>query len=97
MLHVHDNFGKPTVAPAAGGRRPSMQLIRGEGDLHLPPGWGEVPRGDVRPGGFQRRPIFVLEMDCRFWRDDLDVARASIATGQRLVALAGAATAVATG
>lgn len=99
VLHVHDNFGKPTVAPAAaGGAGPSMQLIRGEGDLHLPPGWGEVPLEETFAlGGFQRRPIFVLEMDCRFWRDDLDVARASIATGQRLAALAGAATAVATG
>lgn len=102
VLHVHDNFGKPTVAPAAaGGVGATMQFIRGEGDLHLPPGWGEVPLEETFAlGGFRRRPIFVLEMESRHWRDDSQVARESLATGWRLAALAGAptvATAVAAG
>jgi sugar phosphate isomerase/epimerase len=90
VLHVHDNFAKPTVAPSSvGGVGPAMQLIRGEGDLHLPPGWGSVPlEATFGAGGFRRRPIFVLEMDSRYWRDDPEVARQSIDAGNRLAALA---------
>jgi hypothetical protein len=35
-----------------------------------------------------RRPILVLEMDHRFWRDDLEVARGAVAFGRRLAASA---------
>jgi sugar phosphate isomerase/epimerase len=88
VLHVHDNFGQPSRSPlAVGGVGPAMQLIRGEGDLHLPPGWGVVPLEATFAGGeFARRPFFVLEMDSRYWRDDPDVARAALEAGERLAA-----------
>jgi sugar phosphate isomerase/epimerase len=97
VLHVHDNFAKPTVAPSSvGGVGPAMQLIRGEGDLHLPPGWGSVPLDETfSAGGFNRRPIFILEVDVRYWRDDPEVARESVVAGNKLAALAaGVATVV---
>jgi len=86
VLHVHDNFAKPTRSPVeTGGTGPAMQLIRGEGDLHLPPGWGVIPlEATFAPGGFARRPIFVLEVEHRYWRDDPAVLPACLAAGRRL-------------
>ncbi|HEX2034282.1 MAG TPA: sugar phosphate isomerase/epimerase family protein [Chloroflexota bacterium] len=85
VLHVHDNFAKPMQPPeAVGGASPAMPVIRGEGDLHLPPGWGTVPlEAAFEAGRFTRRPIMVLEMESRYWRDDPDVVRESLAAGRR--------------
>jgi sugar phosphate isomerase/epimerase len=42
-VHVNDNFGKLDDAyPGEGDKLP-----HGEGDLHLPPGWGSIPYADV--------------------------------------------------
>jgi sugar phosphate isomerase/epimerase len=38
-LHVSDNFGRPE-GPFSG---PREKNTHGEGDLHLPPGWGDIP------------------------------------------------------
>ena len=43
-LHWHDNFGRLDGLSAAQRDR----LPNGEGDLHLPPGWGSVPLEAVR-------------------------------------------------
>jgi len=43
-LHWHDNFGRlEGLSPADYDRLPN-----GEGDLHLPPGWGSMPLDAVR-------------------------------------------------
>jgi sugar phosphate isomerase/epimerase len=43
-LHWHDNFGRLDGHSAALHDR----LPNGEGDLHLPPGWGDIPLDSVR-------------------------------------------------
>jgi sugar phosphate isomerase/epimerase len=90
VLHVHDNFAKPTRSPLeVGGAGAAMQLIRGEGDLHLPLGWGVVPlEATFAEGGFARRPILVLEVDSRYWRDDPAVAQEIVASGRSLASRA---------
>lgn len=42
-LHISDNFGRPD-GPFHG---PRERNSHGEGDLHLPPGWGDVPLESV--------------------------------------------------
>ncbi len=43
-LHIHDNFGK--VIASYEKKQPEL-AAKGRGDLHLPPGWGEIPLRDV--------------------------------------------------
>jgi sugar phosphate isomerase/epimerase len=90
VLHVHDNFGRPVSAPTGVGTvGPVAQFIRGEGDLHLPLGWGRVPlESAFSAARFRRRPIMVLEIDHRYLRDDPDTAGESLAAGRRLMDLA---------
>jgi sugar phosphate isomerase/epimerase len=53
-FHVQDLFA--AEAPRGG----SVGL--GRGDLHLPPGWGEIPLGDYFAAiAFPRRPVFLVE------------------------------------
>ena len=82
VLHVHDNFGKPLdrVRPA-----PSSQLMMGEGDLHMPLGWGVVPlEAAFAEAEFRRRPICVMEVQSRYWADDPAVLDETLAAGRRL-------------
>lgn len=86
VLHVHDNFGKPMDR-----QRPTVagQFMLGEGDLHLPPGWGDVPlEAAFAQGDFRRRPICVMEVQARYWADDPDVLHETLASGRRLEAIA---------
>jgi sugar phosphate isomerase/epimerase len=61
-LHIHDNFGLPD-GPFHG---PRERNSHGEGDLHLPPGWGDVPLEAV----FRSLPDFqgpvILELRDRY-------------------------------
>ena len=44
-LHIHDSFGKPrSFEPYTYGEAVNFGL----GDLHMPPGWGNVGLGDDR-------------------------------------------------
>lgn len=87
VLHVHDNLGKLVRHPQLATF--SSQLILGEGDLHLPLGWGSVPLEPAFASAeFTREPICVLEIQARYWKDDPSVAMESIALGQSLTALA---------
>jgi sugar phosphate isomerase/epimerase len=53
-FHVQDLFG--VLAPTA-----NVEL--GHGDLHLPPGWGEIPFDDVFSRiAFPRTPVFTIEL-----------------------------------
>lgn len=44
-VHIHDNCGIPETAEAA----VIDSMFLGAGDLHLPPGWGEIPYGEIFP------------------------------------------------
>jgi sugar phosphate isomerase/epimerase len=61
-LHISDNFGRPE-GPFRG---PKEKNSHGEGDLHLPPGWGDVPLASV----FQILPQYagalILELRDRY-------------------------------
>jgi sugar phosphate isomerase/epimerase len=81
-LHVHDSFGRP---PTIKGWTPSENLAFGMGDLHLPPGWGEIPFATLLPGlPVRDGTVMTVELPGRFW-SDLD---AVAATARDLVELA---------
>ncbi|MFQ5406896.1 MAG: sugar phosphate isomerase/epimerase family protein [Anaerolineales bacterium] len=69
-LHVNDNFGNLDQ----GYDDIPNRMTFGEGDIHLPPGWGSIPYRDV----FARLPAYegdlILELRPRF-RDYFDEAR----------------------
>jgi sugar phosphate isomerase/epimerase len=64
-VHMHDSFGLPDdIWMFADGERVAF----GNGDLHLPVGWGSVPWDDVAkactfPGG----TLFNIELKERYW------------------------------
>jgi sugar phosphate isomerase/epimerase len=62
-IHVNDNFGRLDTGRDWEGER----LPYGEGDLHLPPGWGAIPLREA----FALLPNFagdvVLELKTRYW------------------------------
>jgi sugar phosphate isomerase/epimerase len=43
-IHLHDNFGK---ACASYEKKQYELVATGRGDLHLPPGWGEIPMREM--------------------------------------------------
>jgi sugar phosphate isomerase/epimerase len=64
-VHVHDNFGRPM---GLGTFHPSEALAFGDGDLHLPLGWGDLPWADLLAGaGFPRDCWLNLELNARYW------------------------------
>lgn len=64
-LHVHDSFGRPTFDGAFFTR--SERLAFGQGDLHLPMGWGDIPWAEILPG-LPVRPgtVLIVELPARF-------------------------------
>lgn len=62
-LHVNDNFGRLDQ----GFDNERERWAFGEGDIHLPPGWGSIPYADV----FARLPGYrgdlILEIKPGFW------------------------------
>ncbi|MCD5406218.1 MAG: sugar phosphate isomerase/epimerase [Desulfotomaculum sp.] len=62
-FHVHDNFGKIINL-----NRSYMHLyLMGEGDLHLPVAWGEIPYAEIFTAiDFPRPKALVLELKPRF-------------------------------
>jgi len=62
--HVHDNFGKSDR-----GEPYIQRLPYGLGDLHLPPGTGQVPIDETLEilGQVDYRGIYMLEIEFRFW------------------------------
>lgn len=54
-LHISDNFGQVELHMDA---NPGESLVLGDGDLHLPPGWGAVP--------YPQNPVAVLEVRATF-------------------------------
>ncbi|HJQ46742.1 MAG TPA: sugar phosphate isomerase/epimerase [Amycolatopsis sp.] len=58
-IHFHDNFGRMALQADADAHE--LELL-GEGDLHLPPGWGTIPLADVLAVPYPRDPAIILEM-----------------------------------
>ena len=60
-IHLHDNLGRPE--PEGGEPRVPERLAYGTGDLHLPPGRGEIPRVQLfRTVRFPRNPTVCVEL-----------------------------------
>lgn len=58
-IHLHDNFGRMASRPESS---PYELELLGEGDLHLPPGWGTIPLPEVFATAFPRDPAIIVEM-----------------------------------
>lgn len=86
-LHLTDNLGRPLVSETAD---PDESLVRGDGDLHLPPGWGIIPLAGVFATPFPRGPMVTLEMKPAFHPH----AAEALAATRALLALAPATTPV---
>lgn len=73
-VHVHDNLGIPVSSGSNGndrsggnGRKPLDAFVLGEGDLHLPPGWGRIPYDEVLPDVIPSyRGVWMMEIHPRF-------------------------------
>ncbi|WP_027132800.1 sugar phosphate isomerase/epimerase family protein [Geminicoccus roseus] len=80
-LHVHDSFGRPQTLI---GHTRSETVAFGMGDLHLPPGWGDIPwrmlfdELEVLPG-----TVANIELPARYY----DVAEESVARVRELAGL----------
>jgi sugar phosphate isomerase/epimerase len=57
-VHLADNFGR--IGPPDADPREAEFL--GEGDLHLPPGWGSIPLREMLSVPFPRNPVVILEI-----------------------------------
>lgn len=74
-LHIHDSFGRPTsLNPPLTGEAVSY----GQGDLHMPLGWGDLPWDRVLPQ-LRIRPqaIAMLEIKERWW-SEIDASIAEV-------------------
>jgi sugar phosphate isomerase/epimerase len=74
-LHVHDSFG----GPAFDGDfyTTSDRIAFGQGDLHLPMGWGDIPWDEILPGlPVRSGTVLMVELPRRFW-SELDEVAAS--------------------
>lgn len=77
-LHANDNFGRLDW----GFDSESDRWAYGEADIHLPPGWGSIPYGDV----FARLPHYQGDMILEIKGGFADYLGESLATMQTLVA-----------
>lgn len=64
-LHVHDSFGRQDDLWAY---TQSERLAYGNGDLHLPAGWGDIPWTRLlEECVFPEGVVFNIELDPRYW------------------------------
>ncbi len=81
-LHVHDSFGRP---PGLQTYSTAERLAYGQGDLHLPLGWGDIPwdtllpRLQVRPG-----TVMIVELPPR-WHAEMAETLATARRHARLL------------
>jgi sugar phosphate isomerase/epimerase len=80
-LHVHDSFGQPDdIWMYATGEK----LAFGNGDLHLPVGWGSVPWDSILAAcTFPRDVVFNIELDRRYWYAARETVAATRAMAKR--------------
>ena len=85
-LHIHDNFG---LADDIWTYCASEKLAFGHGDLHLPPGWGDLPwEALIDACAFPDDVVFNIEIEARHWH----AAAESLATTRALAARAAGST-----
>ena len=72
-LHVHDSFGR--LGFDGDFYTTSERIAFGQGDLHLPMGWGDIPWAEILPG-LPVRPgaVLMVELPRRFWSEIDEVA-----------------------
>jgi sugar phosphate isomerase/epimerase len=58
-IHLSDNFGRVPPVPSP---EPHEMEVLGEGDLHLPPGWGTLPLAEVMAVTYPLDPIVIVEI-----------------------------------
>lgn len=64
-VHVHDSFGRPHDIPTYSR---AERLAFGQGDLHLPVGWGSIPWDALMARcTFPQGAIFNIELEQRYW------------------------------
>jgi sugar phosphate isomerase/epimerase len=65
QCHVHDSFGNLTHLDTV---HRADRLAFGEGDLHLPPGFGSVPWDAIMERcAFPEASVFILELAPHYW------------------------------
>ncbi|MBS7539617.1 sugar phosphate isomerase/epimerase family protein [Ancylobacter lacus] len=65
-LHLHDSFGRPSQLWTYD---PAEAVAFGEGDLHLPIGWGGIDWDAVVACGLPPETIAIMELNPRHWRE----------------------------
>jgi sugar phosphate isomerase/epimerase len=83
QCHVHDSFGQLTHFRT---HHRADRMAFGEGDLHMPPGFGSIPWDELmKRCAFPEASVFVLELSPHFWyclSDALDSVREIAAKAQ---------------
>lgn len=84
-LHVHDSFGRPKGVRTF---HRSEDLAYGQGDLHVPLGWGDIPWDEIVPG-LRVRPgtTLIVELPQRHWAE----ARETLARAREIAGMLEAA------
>lgn len=80
-VHLSDNMGRVELASDGD---PNESLATGDGDLHLPPGWGRLPLRQLFEVPFVRNPVVILEMRPAFAAHFPEI----LASTRKLLALA---------
>lgn len=82
-IHLHDNLGRPEHVMEP---EPTERLAYGLGDLHLPPGKGDVPLGELfSQVDFSRADTCCVELPSS---TSLSVAKQALDAGRAIVGLA---------
>ncbi len=82
-LHLHDNFGIRNVTRCY---TPNEEVAFGEGDLHLPLHWGEIPWDRLAGLNYPEDPLFMIELNPQFWREGQQMVDDTRAWAQRVMA-----------
>jgi len=77
-VHLNDNFGRTKLDAEWD---VNEYLATGDGDMHLPPGWGAIPLDDVFAIPFPRKPTVILELRPHFAEN----AAEALAATRRLI------------
>ena len=82
-LHIHDNFG---IADLTSVYTPCEALALGEGDLHLPLHLGEIPWDGLAKLDYPEDPLFMIELDQRWWREGQQMVDDTRAWAEKVMA-----------
>lgn len=81
-LHIHDSFGIPKTIWTY---NPAEDVAMGMGDLHLPPGWGNLPFDRLMAEGtLPADAVFMIELHPRCW----DVLSETVTSTRNLIRMA---------